>query len=172
MITSQQLTLEMKEKGEILKRLAFKFTKDPEEIQEFVQQTFVLSLKCSDNYINNPKLVAWLYVIMKNSYINIYRNNQKRIKFEKYQSSNYRNEGCTEPSSINEAGYKFLFSDMKSLLKKYPPCYNNLFESYIEGYKYRELAEKYGLPEGTVKTRIYHMRKLLQKNLDKRLYTA
>ncbi len=165
MISTQQLSLEIKEKGEILKRLAFKFTKDPEEINELVQDTFARSLRFFDRYFDNPKLIAWLYVIMRNSYINNYRRNQKKVLFAHHQALHYKNEDCSVTSSNNGSGYSFLSTDVKTVLQRYPPSYYQLFLNYTEGYKYRELAEKYGLPEGTVKTRIHHMRKQLQKQL-------
>lgn len=36
---------------------------------------------------------------------------------------------------------------------------------FFEGYKYYEIAEHLGIPEGTVKTRIHTARKLLQEKL-------
>lgn len=164
-MTSKDLTFAIQENRPILKSLAFKFTKDPEEIQELVQETLALSLKFCDKYFNNPRLVAWLYVIMKNVYINGYRRTQKKVRYENFQMNGFKVEGCSEPSTQNLADKSFLEKDVKNLLSKYPPVYYELFMSYTEGYKYRELSEIYALPEGTVKTRIHHMRKYLQRQL-------
>ncbi|MBR6621296.1 MAG: RNA polymerase sigma factor, partial [Bacteroides sp.] len=39
------------------------------------------------------------------------------------------------------------------------------FSMYVSGFKYREIAERLGLPIGTVKSRIYFTRQRLQKDL-------
>lgn len=36
---------------------------------------------------------------------------------------------------------------------------------YVSGFKYREIAEKLGLPLGTVKSRIFFTRQRLQNDL-------
>jgi len=164
-MTNAQLSSIIRENEPILQSLAYKFTKDWEEVQELVQETFASSLKFKQNYIKNPRLVAWLYVIMKNIYINGYRRNAKQLRFENYQIDSFKSAGCTEPHVRNMADHSFLEKDVKKLLSKFQTGYYQLFLSYTEGYKYKELAEMYNLPEGTVKTRIHHMRKYLQKNL-------
>src|SRR5690606_131628 len=134
-------------------------------INELVQETLVRSLKYLDNFFNNPKLVPWLYVIMKNVYINHYRRHQRHTEYELFQSAGYRIEGCFEPYTNNTVEGKFIMKDIQDALKMLPSDYYELFVHYMEGYKYRELSEYFGLPEGTVKTRIHHTRKFLQKQL-------
>ena len=64
---SKQLHAELMKNQQILRNIAFKFTKDPEEIQELVQDALVKSINYVDKFFNHPKLVAWLYVIIKNT---------------------------------------------------------------------------------------------------------
>lgn len=162
---SKELNIELLKNQSILKNIAFKFTKDPEEIEELVQETLVRSIKYLDKFFNNPKLVAWLYVIMKNVYINHYRRNQKQTIYENFQSAGYRELGCSEPSTPNMVEGKFVMNDIQAALKKLPADYYELFVRYMDGYKYRELSEHFGMPEGTIKTRIHYTRKFLQKQL-------
>lgn len=164
-MTNAQLSSIIQKNQPILQGLAHKFTKDWEEVQELVQETFASSLKFEQNYDNNPRLVAWLYVIMKNVYINGYRKRLKQIRYERDRAVGFKSEGCAEPHVQNTADHSFLKKEVKNLLAKYPDCYYALFTSYTQGYKYKELAEMYALPEGTVKTRIHHMRKYLQDKL-------
>ncbi|TYP95735.1 RNA polymerase sigma (SigY) subunit [Sphingobacterium allocomposti] len=162
---SRELNFELLKNQKILKNIAYKFTKDPEEIEELVQEALVRSVKYVDKFFNNPKLVAWLYVIMKNVYINNYRRNQKHYQFEDHQKASYRIEGCTEPSVDNHAEGKFVMNDIQCALKKLPKDYYDLFIKFMDGYKYRELSEEFNMPEGTIKTRIHYTRKFLQKQL-------
>lgn len=149
----------------ILKNIAYKFTKDPEEIQELVQETMVRSLRYIDKFINHPKLVAWLYVIMKNVYINQYRRIQKRTQYENFQIFSCKNDGALEPASANTVEDKFVADDILFAMSKLPKENAELFLRYLEGYKYRELADQFNMPQGTVKTRIHCTRKFLQKQL-------
>ncbi len=59
----------------------------------------------------------------------------------------------------------FLAEDIESVLISIPEKYYVPFMMFFEGYKYHEIGEHLGLPEGTVKTRIYTARKLLQEKL-------
>lgn len=164
-MTSRQINIELQKNQGILKNIAYKFTKDPEEIQELVQETMVRSLGYLDKFINNPKLVAWLYVIMKNVYINQYRRMQKRNQYESFQVFSFKNDGCQEPVSANTVDGKFVTDDIATAMDKLPKENAELFLRYLEGYKYRELAEQFDMPQGTVKTRIHCTRKFLQKHL-------
>ncbi|MFD1770364.1 RNA polymerase sigma factor [Sphingobacterium suaedae] len=162
---SRELNLELAKNQQILKNIAFKFTKDPEEIEELVQEALVRSVKYIDKFFNNPKLVAWLYVIMKNVYINNYRRSQKQYRFEDHQKASYQVDGCSEPAVDNRAEGRFVMNDIQSAMKKLPKDYYDLFMRFMDGYKYRELAEEFNMPEGTIKTRIHYTRKFLQKQL-------
>ena len=59
----------------ILKNLAKRFTKDQEAINDLVQETFIRAFKYMDQFFNNPRVVSWLFVIMRNIYINQYKSN-------------------------------------------------------------------------------------------------
>ena len=163
---SSQLHRQIQESKTILTRFARKFTKDPDDVQELVQETMVKSIKYIDEYDNNPKLLSWLYVIMKNLFINQYRRQQSRIDFESAHRSDVRNMGCTEPFSRNNSEGKFMLDDIQSAINKLPTESSEIFNMHIEGYKYREIAAYFNIPEGTVKTRIHHARKFLQTELE------
>lgn len=162
---NREFAINLSKNEKLLKRLAIKFTNDPEEIRELVQETIVRSLKFIDQYFDNPKIVSWLFVIMRNTYISDYRKIQKKHRFESYERAGYKNDGCSCPITYNDVANRLLAADISKELEKYPQDYQDLFTYYCDGYKYRELAEMFGLPEGTVKTRIHYIRRYLQKKL-------
>ncbi|WP_082021795.1 RNA polymerase sigma factor [Sphingobacterium sp. T2] len=57
----------------MLKNLAKKFTKDPDVTNDLVQETFIRALKYVDQFFDNPRVVSWLFVIMRNIFINQYK---------------------------------------------------------------------------------------------------
>jgi RNA polymerase sigma-70 factor (ECF subfamily) len=162
---SNELNLQLVQYRITLKNLAYKFTSDPDEIQDLVQETLLRALKYIDQIFHNPKIISWLFVIMKNIYINHYRNRQQRQRYEHYSLASYQDRGCTEPFTENTIEGKFIMRDIKKALAQFPSDQSEMFNRYINGYKYRELADYYGIPEGTIKSRIHFMRKHLQKKL-------
>lgn len=156
-----ELNLTILENSPILNSIAQKFTNDPYEKEELVQETFIRSLNSLEKFIHNPKLVAWLYTIMKNIYINKYR---RQVKFRSIESDLQSLEHF-EKTSWNRGESKFVMEDIQDALAKLPESNYKAFTMFVEGYKYNEIAEYLQVPEGTVKTRIHVARKLLKEDL-------
>lgn len=159
--TDQQL----EEYAGILRHLATRFTQDYDEIQDLVQETFVRALKYTDNFIENPKIVSWLFVIMRNVYINQYRNYQYRRNYEQHSANQYLQMSYSEPYVDDNMEKRFVLQDVQRHLNTMPENYKEIFTSYINGYKYRELADIYDIPEGTIKSRIHFIRKSIQRKM-------
>ncbi len=162
---TRELNLSLIQYRITLKNLAYKFTTDPDEIQDLVQETLLRALKYIDQFFQNPKIISWLFVIMKNIYINHYRDRQQRNKYENHTMYMFQAKGYQEPFTENSIEGKLILKDIKKALAQFPAEYNDMFTRYINGYKYRELSLLYGVPEGTIKSRIHMMRKNLQKKL-------
>lgn len=159
------LNQQLEEYGDILRNLATKFTQDYDEIQDLVQETFARALKHMDNFFKNPNIVSWLFVIMRNIYINQYRHRQYRRTYEQYSASKYRQMSFSEPFTDDNLDKKFVLQDIQKLLSDMPDNYQEMFTNYINGYKYRELADIYDIPEGTIKSRIHFIRKNIQRKM-------
>ncbi|SKB37491.1 RNA polymerase sigma-70 factor, ECF subfamily [Sphingobacterium nematocida] len=161
-----ELNLTITQNRPILNSIAQKFTSDPYEKEELVQETFIRSLNSLEKFIHNPKLVAWLFTIMKNIYINKYRRQAKYRSIE----ADIQNTPHFESISRNKGESKFVMEDIQGALSKLPESNYKAFTMFVEGYKYNEIADYLQVPEGTVKTRIHMARKLLKEDL--KGYTA
>ena len=141
-----------------------KFTKDPDEAADLIQETLFKAFKYKDKFRHDTNLKAWLFTIMKNTFINNYRKLSKLS----YTSGN---EKETFPVAVKDSSFEAAPEDMLnydellSTVKKIKPEFRIPFEMHYNGYKYHEIAEKINIPLGTVKTRIFYARKELQKLL-------
>lgn len=149
------------ENSPILNRLANNFTHDPNEKEELVQETFIRSLKTIEKFINHPKIVSWLYVIMKNVYLNKYR----RVALHRIAEKELTQTGGNN-NSRNNAESKFILNDIENSIKSLSDENYKIISMYLEGFKYHEIADYMNIKEGTIKTRIHMIRRILRKKLN------
>lgn len=141
-----------------------RFTKDQEESEDLIQDTVLKALTYRDKFKQNTNLKGWLYTIMRNTFINNYR---------KAQRSRTTHDDTKELYYLNvEDNHTFTSPDSTYEYKDIMKCVNNIkedllipFKMHMEGYKYHEIAEELEIPIGTVKNRIFHARKDIQKKL-------
>ena len=143
---------------------AFKLTADREEANDLLQETSLKALDNEEKYTSETNFKGWVYTIMRNIFINNYR---KVLRDQTYvdQTDNqfYLNQGNNLAEDSLEGSYdlKEIRRTVNELLKEY----RIPFMMYVSGFKYREIADKLGLPLGTVKSRIYFTRQRLQEEL-------
>lgn len=153
--------LDMQEK---LLFYALSLTSDQEKAQDLLQETFLKVLTNSDKFTQNTNFKAWVYTIMKNTFINDYRKNEKK--------KNSIDRACQEihlriqndktyPSPESSYNSKEIMKFIKTLDAEY----RTPLEMFLDGYKYKEIAEILQIPLGTVKSRIFFARKKLEKTL-------
>ncbi|WP_443943432.1 RNA polymerase sigma factor [Pedobacter sp. AW1-32] len=147
-----------------LKAHALNFTKDFEDANDLIQDTLVKALRFYNNFEEGTNFKGWLFVIMKNTFINNYRKESKTrgilIQDEEISYANLMTSAQT-----NGATSKIAIDDITKALNLLPDVYRIPFVKYFEGYKYHEIAEEYDIPLGTVKTRIHMAREMLKKQL-------
>ncbi|MDP4185281.1 MAG: sigma-70 family RNA polymerase sigma factor [Bacteroidota bacterium] len=143
---------------------ALSLTSDPDKANDLVQETFLKALYYRDKFTQNTNFSAWVHTIMKNTFINDYRkkvkarntfygsNNELHLKFAK--SKLY-------PSPDSFFSSKEIVKEIRNLTDEY----RIPFRMFLDGYKYKEIAEQLNLPLGTVKSRIFFTRKKLEKSL-------
>ena len=160
---NQEFNNQLKSYSTVLKNLATRFTRDQDEIQDLIQETFIRAFKYMDQFYKNPRVVSWLFVIMRNIYINQYRRKQHTFAYQQYAAMPYQQMGASEPFTEASVDKKLILKDIQNSLNKMPATYKEMFNHYVNGYKYKELSEIYGVPEGTIKSRIHHIRKSLMR---------
>jgi RNA polymerase sigma-70 factor (ECF subfamily) len=147
-----------------LTHFALMLTCNVEEAKDLVQETYLKVLSSEDKYEKDTNLKAWMLTIMRNTFINDYRK-RKRV-----------NEVINENIDVSSLGQYALQAperaDINYHVKEINKHINNIdedqripFEMFIDGYKYKEIADEMELSLGTVKSRIFFTRKKLQNTL-------
>lgn len=147
-----------------LLNFAYKLTADREEANDLLQETSLKALDNEDKYTAETNFKGWIYTIMRNIFINNYR---KALRDQTYvdQTDNqfYLNQNIDIEGDSTEGSYDL--KEMRRIVNALPKEYRISFSMYVSGFKYREIADKLGLPLGTVKSRIYFTRQKLQEEL-------
>jgi len=147
-----------------LKNFAYSLTLNVEEAQDLVQDTFVKAVTYKDKFADATNLKAWLYTIMKNTFINSYRRSIKTRKIITHSEDLTLLKPATNvniPSAESQINHKHIAKAIESL----EDDYKIPFTRYFDGYKYKEIADELNLPIGTVKSRIFLARKKLMLDL-------
>jgi len=147
-----------------LRSHALNFTKDQEDANDLLQETLLKATRFVSKFEDGTNIKGWLFVIMKNTFINNYKKNQK-IRDRTVQEEEITSANLHYSATTNGSVGSFAMQDINLALSMLPKKYAAPFIRYFEGYKYHEIADEMQLPLGTVKTYIHEARILLKKYL-------
>lgn len=144
-----------------LSRYAYSLTLDPDEAKDLVQETYFKALNNQEKFDNETNIKAWLYTIMKNTFINDYRRRvKKQAIFSKDVHEFVLNSKPTDANPESDFNYR----ELTFLINSLEPEFRIPFQMHDKGFKYQEIADELGLHLGTVKSRIHFSRqKLIEK---------
>ena len=149
---------------QFLYQLAYKLTKNAEDSNDLLQETYFKALKNSEKFKEGTNIKGWLYTIMKNTFINAYRTRKNRNTFvDETDNKYFINAGEAEKASSADStvDHEYMMKQINSVEK----AYVETFMMYYNGYKYDEISEILGIPLGTVKSRIFLARKKMMAKL-------
>ena len=149
---------------EELLRFAYKLTTDREEANDLLQETSLKALDNEDKYTPDTNFKGWMYTIMRNIFINNYSKTVRDQTFVD-QTDNLFHLNLPQESGFDSTEGAYDLKEIHRIVNALPKDYRVPFAMYVSGFKYREIAEKLGLPLGTVKSRIFFTRQRLQNDL-------
>lgn len=147
-----------------LHRFALKLTADREEADDLLQETSLKALDNEDKYTPDTNFKGWMYTIMRNIFINNYRKTVRDQTFVDH-TDNLFHLSLPQDSGFESTEGNYDLKEIRRIVNTLPKEYRVPFSMYVSGFKYREIAERLGLPIGTVKSRIFFTRQRLQKDL-------
>lgn len=142
---------------------ALGLTKDRDNALDLVQESILRAITFRDKFRENTNFKAWVYTIVKNTFINGHRRNKRtRLLMDSVEREREQVVKVQTPASV-EARVKR--SEIERSLERLDESFRTPFLMHFEGYKYHEIAEHMGIPIGTVKSRIHQARQRLQESL-------
>ncbi|MDA0882191.1 MAG: RNA polymerase sigma factor [Bacteroidetes bacterium] len=149
---------------EFLRGFAYSFTRDTQDADDLIQDTFLKALRYKNNFKEGTNIKGWLFTIMRNIFI----NNYKRKKFQNTITDSTDNNyflNSSQDYSVDSVTTKINEQDIRGAISSLNKEFRVPFSLFLEGYHYDEIADNLEIPMGTVKSRIFHARKKLAGKL-------
>ncbi|MFC2114694.1 RNA polymerase sigma factor [Bacteroidota bacterium] len=163
-MTTIEFNTHMLSFSEKLKYFALSLTSDKDDADDLFQETYLKAFSYKERISDYNNLKAWIYTIMKNTFINQYRRTYK---------SSTRIQNSDNPYEIENSSKKYVVApdvelsvkEIKAVIDHLDDEYRIPFQMYLDGFKYKEIADEADLHMGTVKSRIFHARQKLMNSL-------
>ena len=151
---------------------AIRMTGNATDAEDLVQETFLKAYRFFHKFRKDSNCLAWLFKIMKNSYINRFRQKAREpITISTDAGGPEKETGFPEPPGTDadpaDLMYEKLLDDeVEAAVRALPEEFKLVvLLSDVEGLQYREIADVLGCPIGTVRSRLSRGRNLLRKHL-------
>lgn len=183
MVSSKNLTTDFEKEFMPLMRQAygfgFRLTYNEENAKDLVQESYIKAFRFYDSFQKGTNAKAWLFRILKNTFINDYR---KKIKepykydyneIEERYNAEDANVGV-EHNFVSSESNKLTIEQVNSLMgDEMTLALNSLQEDFreiiilcdLEDFKYEEIADILEIPIGTVRSRLHRARLALKDKI-------
>lgn len=150
---------------------AYRLTLDSDDAKDLLQDTYLKAYRFIDSFQKGTNAKAWLFRILKNSFINDYRKKSKEPSKVDYQEveSYYNSEDVDRqitPDLRVEALKDMIGDEISNALNALDVDFRTvIILCDLEGFKYEEMAKILDIPIGTVRSRLHRARNLLKEKL-------
>jgi RNA polymerase sigma-70 factor (ECF subfamily) len=158
-----------------LYRTALRMTRNPSDAEDLVQDALVRAYRFYDRFEPGTNFRAWLFKILTNTYINSYRRKQGRPQESSLDDTEdfflynqlSSDGGGERVTDVEDTVLDQLGADaIQRAIDQLPPQFRTTVQlSDVEGLSYAEIAEATGVAKGTVMSRLFRGRRLLQRAL-------
>ena len=150
---------------------AYRMSRNRQDAEDLLQETYLRAYKYYDKFQEGTNFKAWLFKILKNTFINRYRKRQRQPLKNSFDEIEGAFESKLLESPLTARGATpeeelmigALDQDVQQALEALPEDYRTAVElADLEGLSYREIADRLGIPLGTVMSRLYRGRRKLE----------
>jgi RNA polymerase sigma-70 factor (ECF subfamily) len=160
---------------EAVYRFALRLTADSEDAQDLVQETYLRAYRSWGQYSQGTQVKSWLFTICKNSFL---RGSERTRRHEEIMTA----VAAEDPSSVSRESAVFMEAASRGAQSSFwrevvdtevlraidalPQEFREaVVLSDLEDLSYQEIATITGVPIGTVRSRLFRGRRVLEKQL-------
>jgi RNA polymerase sigma factor (sigma-70 family) len=151
---------------------AFRLTNDEDDANDLVQDTYLKAFRFINSFERGTNAKAWLFRILKNSFINDYRKKSKepsKVDYQEVETTYNSFEDAETEFTTDlrvEAVQDMIGDEVATALNSLPVDFRTvIILCDIEGFTYEEMAKILDIPIGTVRSRLHRARNLLKEKL-------
>ncbi len=157
--------------ADALYNFAFHLTYNEDDAHDLVQDTFLKSYRFINSYERGTNAKAWLFKILKNSFINEYRKKSRtpnEVDYEDYIAYQDSDE-ATGIGSLDMRSNVFqnmMGDEITTAINSLPADFRTvILLCDVEDFSYEEIAKIVDIPIGTVRSRLHRARNMLKDQL-------
>lgn len=153
---------------------ALRMTHDRSDAEDLVQDTYLKAFRAFEQFEPGTNFKAWIFKILTNNYINRFRKDKRTpdsismddtpdfYLYDKVMDKDAQSSENPEREFLR----KFIAGDIKRAIGDLPDDYRITFIlSDVQGFSYEEIADITETNLGTVKSRLFRARRMLQQAL-------
>jgi len=140
---------------------AMSLSKNRQDAEDLAHEAIEKAIVYKTKFRQNDSLKAWVFTILKNQFINKHRRYRQLRNILKESEKKGLPFVYNSESHASEADEALINDDVRKLIDCLGVKYSGPLNDYINGYKYREISDRYCLPIGTIKSRIFYARRMI-----------
>jgi RNA polymerase sigma factor (sigma-70 family) len=151
---------------------AFRLTMDEDDAHDLVQDTYLKAFRFIASFEQGTNAKAWLFRILKNSFINDYRKKSKepaKVDYQEIETTYNSEDGGDMQHTVDlraNTVQDMIGDEVANALNSLPVDFRTvIIICDIEGFTYEEMAKILDIPIGTVRSRLHRARNLLKEKL-------
>jgi RNA polymerase sigma-70 factor (ECF subfamily) len=145
---------------------ALKLARLPHDAEDLVSATFVRAFDRWEQYTLGTNARAWLFTILYHIFVNGRRIERREVLFSENDAESPRFEVVGDSDPERDFYESIVDDEVTRAIDSLPVHYREaVLLSDLHEFRYAEIAEILGIPEGTAKSRLFRGRRMLQRML-------
>ena len=173
MADNAEFTTEAMQYAQSLYSTALRMTRNQSDAEDLVQETYLKAFRSYGSFETGTNLKAWLFRILTNTFINTYREKQRRPQESDLGSVEdlFLYKRLPSLAGLSESAEEQLLdlfpaAEVREAIENLPETFLlPMLLNDVEGFSYKEVAEILDIPIGTVMSRLHRGRKTMQEAL-------